>query len=181
MTAPRPRSVAPTLGFLALAVCALAVCDLAPLRAAEVPAARSVPNLAGTFLITATFTDPAELGEVEVLITFAPGRGVNEGTLVDTNALQLTPNPVCSPDQGVWRREGGGYVATHYNFCFDADAGYAPAGPTKIRDRLFLSDGGETLSGRQYIEGFDTAGNVVFVGKATLHGTRVHAEAPPSE
>jgi hypothetical protein len=153
-----------------------------PLRAGQAPpAAKSVPHLAGTFLVTATFTDPAELGEVEVLITFIPGRGGNEGTLVDTNAFQLTPNPVCSPDQGVWRRDGSSYVATHYNFCFDANDGYAPAGPTKIRDRLFLSDGGETLTGTQYIEGFDTAGNLVFVGKATLHGTRVRAEAPPSE
>jgi hypothetical protein len=153
----------------------------ATLLASPLAADEAVPNLAGTFLVTATFVDPPELGAVEVLITFTPGRGANEGTLVDTNGFQLTPNPVCSPDQGVWKRRGSSYVATHYNFCFDATHGYAPAGLTKIRDRLFLSDGGETLTGTQYIEGFDTDGNLVFVGKATLHGTRVHAEAPPAD
>jgi hypothetical protein len=139
-------------------------------------------KLEGTWLVTATFTDPAGIPPFKVLITFMPGRSDNEGTLIDTNEFQLTPNPVCTPDQGVWERTGGrNFIATHLNFCFDAFQGYVPAGPTKVRDVLSLNDLGDTLTGRQYIEGFDTAGNIVFTGKVNLQGTRVRAEAPPPQ
>ncbi len=167
---------------LSLALAALATAS--PLAAAG-DAVRAASNggssLAGTFLVTATFTDPADIPPSQVLITFMPGRNANEGTLVDTNTFQNTPPIPCSPDQGVWRRKGGSFIATHYNFCFDADNGNVPAGPTKIRDRLFLGNGGETLTGTQYVEGYDTDGNLVFVGRVTLQGTRVHAEAPPAD
>lgn len=149
-------------------------------RGQTTEAASAASGLAGAFLVTATFTDPPDLPPTQVLITFAPGRDRDEGTLVDTNQFQLTPNPVCSPDQGVWRRaHGRQFIATHYNFCFDADNGYEPAGPTKIRDRIVLAANGESFTGTQYIEGFDPDGTLVFTATATLAGERLHAEPPP--
>ena len=136
-------------------------------------------NLVGTWLVTATFTDPVGVPPFKVLFSFAPGRNDREGTLIDTNEFQLTPNPVCSPDQGVWERTGSrSFIATHFNFCFDALNMYVPAGPTKIRDTIRVSHNGETLQMRQYIEGFDTDGNLVFVGTVEGTGVRIHAEAP---
>jgi hypothetical protein len=149
-------------------------------------------RIEGTWRVTATFVSaeacdasgcaPIDLsGELKVLITFAPGATKNEGTLVDTNEFQLTPNPVCTPDQGTWQRVGNGqYIATHYNFCFDATADYAPAGPTKIRASLNVS-ADDKLTGSQFIEGFDAENNLVFRARVSLEGERVHAEAPPAE
>src|ERR1041384_6396470 len=69
-------------------------------------------KLEGAWLLTATFVDPPGIPPFKVLLTFASGKTENEGTLMDTNEFQLTPNPVCSPDQGVWARTGNGeYVA----------------------------------------------------------------------
>jgi hypothetical protein len=104
-----------------------------------------------------------------VLITFSPGATKNEGTLIDTNEFQLTPNPVCTPDQGVWQRVG---------FCFDARAEYAPAGPTKILATISVS-ADDALAGTQFIEGFDPENNLVFRGRVALSGEGVRAEAPP--
>jgi hypothetical protein len=138
-------------------------------------------SLEGSWLVTATFTDPIGIPPFKVLFNFSPGKSDDEGTLIDTNEFQLTPNPVCSPDQGVWERTGNReFIATHYNFCFDALNMYAPAGPTKIRDSIKLSKDGESFAMNQYIEGFDTDNNLVFVGKVTASGVRLHAEAPPS-
>jgi hypothetical protein len=138
-------------------------------------------NLAGSWLVTATFTDPVGIPPFKVLFSFAPGKNDNEGTLIDTNEFQLTPNPVCSPDQGVWERTGSrSFIATHFNFCFDAFNMYVPAGPTKIRDTIRVSHNGESFQMRQYIEGFDTDGNLVFVGTVEGTGVRIHAEAPPA-
>jgi hypothetical protein len=50
----------------------------------------------------------------------------------------------------------------------------------KVRDELKLNNPGSELTGIQYIEAFDTGGNLVFTAKATLVGTRVRAEAPPA-
>ncbi len=163
----------------------------APSARAQEPARAKKNRIEGTWLVTATFTgaqncdasgctptDPP--GSLKVIITFIPGRAANEGTLVDTNEFQLTPNPVCSPDQGTWERQpDGSIVATHLNFCFDATADYAPAGPTKIRDRITLTDP-DHFTGRQYVEGFDTDGVLVFIGEVTLTGERLRAEAPPA-
>lgn len=138
-------------------------------------------SLEGSWLVTATFSDPAGIPPFKVLFNFSPGRTDNEGTLIDTNEFQLTPNPVCSPDQGVWERTGNReFIATHYNFCFDALNMYVPAGPTKIRDTIKLSKDGESFTMRQYIEGYDTDNNLVFVGKVDATGIRLHAEAPPA-
>ncbi len=137
-------------------------------------------TLEGAWLVTATFTDPVGIPPFKVLFNFAPGKNDNEGTLIDTNEFQLTPNPVCSPDQGVWERVGNReFIATHYNFCFDALNMYTPAGPTKIRDSIKISKDGESFTMKQYIEGFDTDNNLVFVGKVNATGVRLHAEAPP--
>src|SRR5205085_12105337 len=116
--------------------------------------------------------------------TFMPGRNDDEGTLVDTNEFQNTPNPICSPDQGVWERQNNReFIATHYNFCFDAFSTPpgAPDGTSKVRDTIKLSKNGETFEMLQYIEGFDTEGDLVFTGTVTGHGVRLHAEAPPSQ
>ncbi len=137
-------------------------------------------KLVGTWLVDATFTDPPEIPTFKVLITFMPGRDDNEGTLVDTNEFQLTPGPVCTPDQGVWERTGNrSFTITQYNFCFDTENGSVPAGPTKIRGEITLGNSGDEFTGRQFIEGFDTGGNVVFTGSVSLQGSRVKAEAPP--
>jgi len=154
---------------------------IVPVGAVDKDNDRNKHRLEGTWLVTATFTDPTGIDPFKVLFTFAPGRNDDEGTLIDTNEFQLTPNPVCSPDQGVWERTGNReFIATHFNFCFDALNMYVPAGPTKIRDVINLSRDGETLRMRQYIEGYDTDGNLVFTGTVAATGVRIHAEAPPS-
>jgi hypothetical protein len=138
-------------------------------------------RLEGTWRVAATFVDPPDTPPSEVLLTFTPGRSSDEGALIDTNSAQLVPNPVCTPDQGVWKRvKRHEFIATHFNYCFDATAGFAPAGPTKVRDRIVLGADGAHFSGTQYIEGFDTNGNVVFVGRVNLAGERIEAEAPPA-
>src|SRR5206468_23458 len=76
------------------------------------------PQLLGTWLVEGSFGDGS--APFHVLITFMPGRSVNEGTLIDTNEFQLTGNPICTPDQGVWKWVSGGkFIATHLTFCFD--------------------------------------------------------------
>src|SRR5205823_3241515 len=115
-----------------------------------------------------------------VLITFSAGKTPNEGTLYDTNELQLTPNPVCSIDQGTWARSSyKTFRATHYAFCFDATSEYAPAGSVKVRDAITL-EGADTLSIRQRVDGFNPDGTLNFIGEVTLTGTRVVPEAPPA-
>jgi hypothetical protein len=150
-------------------------------------------RLEGTWLVTATFTsaqacdggkcEPIDVpAPFQVLITFMAGTSEDEGTLVDTNEFQLTPNPVCTPDQGTWQRTGSRtFIATQRNFCFDATAGYLPAGPTKIRATFSVNDPNTILTGRQYIEGFDTSNHLVFIGQVNLQGPRIKAEAPPAQ
>src|SRR5262245_40741032 len=89
-------------------------------------------KLEGTWLVTVTFPDEFSL---KVLFTFTPGRSDDEGTLIDQNEYQLTPNPVCTADQGVWKRVGTrSFIATHLAFCFDATQNFDPAGSVKVRD-----------------------------------------------
>lgn len=134
----------------------------------------------GTWLVEGSFTPADGSAPFKVLFTFFPGRNINEGTLTDTNEFQLTGNPVCTPDQGVWRRVSPGkYIATHLNFCFDVKKKDSPPdGPTKIWDTITFQ-GGDRFDGLQYIEGYDNSGKVVFSAHVTLHGTRVHAETSP--
>lgn len=148
-------------------------------------------RLEGTYLLTATMTsaqgcdntgcvplDP--LPPFKVLLTFAAGASADEGILVDTSEFQLVPNPVCTPDQGSWKRTGKNqFVATHLDFCFDATANYSPAGLSKVRDEITIASSGH-LSGRQYVEGFDPSGTLVYVAELTIDGNKVQAEAPPS-
>jgi hypothetical protein len=149
-------------------------------RAAEVIDFPLNARLEGTWVVTATLTNPPGIPPLEVLLTFMPGRTESEGTLVDTNSAQLTPNPVCTPDQGVWKRvKRREFVTTHKNYCFDATSGFAFAGPTLIYDSLTLANDGNSLTGTQHIVGYDAQGNVVFVGDATLAGSRLQAQAPP--
>jgi hypothetical protein len=134
-------------------------------------------RLDGTWLATVTFPDGFAL---KVLFTFAPGRDATEGTLIDQNEYQLTPNPVCTADQGAWRKTpGGGYIATHLAFCFDATDNYAPAGSVKVRDEIRVSRRGDTFTGRQFIEIYDVDGNQVDQFEAAMEAVRVQPEAPP--
>jgi hypothetical protein len=170
-------------------IIALALATAAPAGAQQQAGAKK-NRIEGTWQVTSTATSlqvcdangctPVDAPPpFKVLISFSAGRSANEGTLVDTSEFELTPNPVCTPDQGTWERQSDGSIlATHLNFCFDATNGYAPAGPTKVRDRLTLTDA-DHFTGRQYVEGFDTNGVRVVILEATLDGTRVHAEAPP--
>jgi hypothetical protein len=134
-------------------------------------------RLDGTWLATVTFTDGFSL---KVLFTFAPGKDANEGTLIDQNEYQLTPNPVCTADQGAWKRRGSSYLATHLAFCFDAEANYDPAGSVKVRDEIRVNRRGDAFTGRQFIEIYDTGGEVVDEFEAALEAVRVNPEAPPA-
>lgn len=140
-------------------------------------AASQKNKLEGTWLATVTFSDGFQL---KVLFTFMPGRSDNEGTLIDTNEFELTPNPICTPDQGVWERTGDrDFIATHLTFCFDTTKGSVPAGTAKVRDSIRIGNRPDTFTGTQYVEVFDTAGNLVATFDATMQATRLRAEAPP--
>jgi len=135
-------------------------------------------RLEGTWQTTVTFEDDFEL---KVLFTFMPGRDETEGTLIDQNEFLLTPNPVCTADQGVWKKTATrSYIATHFAFCFDATAGYEPAGSVKVRDEIEINLKGTAFTGRQFIEIYDTGGKLVDEFEAEMEGTRVIAEAPPA-
>jgi hypothetical protein len=135
-------------------------------------------RLEGTWQTTVTFEDDFAL---KVLFTFMPGRDETEGTLIDQNEYQLTPGPVCTADQGVWKKtDTRTYIATHFAFCFDADAGYEPAGSVKVRDAIEINLKGTAFTGRQFIEIFDTEGKLVDEFEADMEGTRVSAQAPPA-
>lgn len=135
-------------------------------------------RLEGTWQTVVTFEDDFEL---KVLFTFMPGRDESEGTLIDQNEFLLTPNPVCTADQGVWKQTSTrAYIATHFAFCFDADKGYEPVGSVKVRDEIELNLKGTAFTGRQYIEILDLEGKVVDVFEADMAGTRVIAQAPPA-
>ena len=140
-------------------------------------------GLEGTWKVNFSITEPPGFPSVDVLFTFIRGEGRNGGTVTDTNSLQLTPNRVCTPDQGVWERQGEGpYIATFYDFCFDQTSNSPGtfSGTSKIRDRITLGRDGEAIDVHQYIEGFDATGAPVFVSVGDGHGVRIKAEAPPA-
>ena len=135
-------------------------------------------TLDGTWNTLVTFEDNTML---HVLFTFIPGRDDGQGALVDQNEYQYTPNPVCTADQGVWRRTGSRrFIATHFAFCFDATQGYIPAGNVRVRDTINLSHNGSSFDGTQFVEAFDVNGNLVFSIHATMHGTKISAQPPPA-
>lgn len=135
-------------------------------------------KLDGTWLATVTFSDGFSL---KVLFTFTPGSEDNEGTLIDQNEYQFTPNPVCTADQGVWKKSGNSsYIATHLAFCFDAQSNYDPAGSVKVRDEIRLSRRGDTFTGRQYIQVYDVNGDLTDEFEATMEAARVKPQAPPN-
>lgn len=120
---------------------------------------------------------------IEVLFTFTPGHNKTEGAVFDSNSFQLTPNPVCTQDQGVWEKVGErSYIATHYAYCFDETSVPAgdPDGYVKVRDAITLSQDGNSFTINQYVEGFDTEGTQNFSASGSGEATRVVAEAPPA-
>jgi hypothetical protein len=133
-------------------------------------------RLEGTWQTTVSFSDGFVL---KVLFTFMAGRDENEGTLIDTNEFLLTPDPIGTPDQGVWQRiVDRSFIATHLAFLFNSADG-SPAGTAKVRDAINMSDN-DHFTGRQYVEGFDTNGNLIFSVQATMTGVRLKAQAPPA-
>lgn len=134
-------------------------------------------RLEGLWLATVTFPDEFSL---KVLFNFFPGRDETEGTLIDANEFQLTPNPVCTADQGAWKQTNtNSYIATHYAFCFDATNDFEPGGSVKVRDNIVMNGKGNGFSGTQYIEIFDTDGVLVDTFEAEMTAVRLTAEAPP--
>lgn len=134
-------------------------------------------RLEGLWLATVTFEDEFSL---KVLFNFFPGRDETEGTLIDANEFQLTPNPVCTADQGVWKKTNTNtYIATHFAFCFDANNDFEPDGSVKVRDNIEMNPKGTDFSGTQYIEIFDAKGDLVDVFEAEMTAVRINAEAPP--
>jgi len=128
----------------------------------------------------ATVTFPGDFS-LKVFFTFIPGTSDGDGTLIDQNEYQYTPNPVCTADQGVWQRTTGQkFIATHYAFCFDAENGFEPAGSVKVRDNIIVSKSGDTFEGTQHVDIYDADGNHVDEVDATMTGERVAAEAPPA-
>ena len=131
-------------------------------------------NIEGTWLADVTFTDGFTL---KVLFTFMPVKDGEEGTLIDTNEYQFTPNPICTPDQGVWARTGDrDFAATHKTFCFDQNEGGNPAGTAKIRDSIRLNSSGNEFTGTQRVDIYDTAGNLTDTFNATMHAVRMRVE-----
>ncbi len=136
-------------------------------------------TLNGTWRALVTF-DPTF--SLHVLFTFNSSEGDGQGTLIDQNEYQYTPNPICTADQGVWRKTSRRhFIATHFAYCFDATAGYVPAGSVKVRDNITTSQSGTSFTGTQYIEIFDVDGNLIDTVQATMTGTKLNAEAPPPE
>jgi hypothetical protein len=133
-------------------------------------------RLEGTWLATVTFTDGFAL---KVLFTFMPGKDDTEGTLIDTNEFLLTPDPIGTPDQGVWQRTSDrSYIATHLAFLFNSADG-SPAGTAKVRDAISLN--GDRFTGFQFVDIYDTDGHPVVSVRATMTAVRMRAEAPPND
>lgn len=134
-------------------------------------------RLEGLWLATVTFEDEFSL---KVLFNFFPGRKGDEGTLIDANEFQLTPNPVCTADQGAWKQTGTRtYIATHYAFCFDATNDFGPDGSVKVRDNIEMNLKGTGFTGTQYIELYDADGVLVDTLQAEMTAVKLDAEAPP--
>jgi len=150
---------------------------LQPERAGGNVAASASTQLEGTWLATVTFEDGTV---IKVLFTFMPGRNDTQGTLIDTNQFLLTPDPIGTPDQGVWQRIGlGKFIATHLAFLFNSNDG-SPFGTAKVRDAITLSNAGDKFTGTQFVEVFDTNGTEVVSVHATMTAVRLKAEAPPA-
>ncbi len=134
-------------------------------------------TLNGTWLAVVTFDPNFQL---HVLFTFNSSGDDGQGTLIDQNEYQYTPNPVCTADQGVWRKTSRRhFIATHFAYCFDATAGYIPDGSVKVRDNITTSQNGSSFTGTQYIEIFDVDGNLIDTVQATMTGTKLNAAPPP--
>ena len=134
-------------------------------------------RLEGTWLATVSFTDGFVL---KVLFTFMPGQNENEGTLIDTNEFLLTPDPIGTPDQGVWQRTAErNFIATHLAFLFNSSDG-SPAGTAKVRDAITINQLGTQFTGRQFVEIFDADGNFVDSFSAMMTAVKLRAEAPPA-
>lgn len=127
-------------------------------------------RLEGTWRSTESFGDVA----FRVLYTFGAGKNPNNGIVVHSDELFLVAAPSCLNSQGVWKRTGERrFTATDEGFCFDTNAGFAPAGKIKFEAAIRLNQPGNEFDGTLHIEGFDVDGNLVFSDDAVLHGVRM--------
>lgn len=131
------------------------------------------PSLLGTWNVVQTSSDGFKF---KWHYTFMPGRTIDEGTMITTSSLDLVPNPVCIPEQGVWVKTGvRQYALTRETFCFEEPSG-DPAGSAKWRSVITLGPLGNGFTGREQLEAFDPQGHLVFSAEDTLRATRMQVE-----
>jgi hypothetical protein len=134
------------------------------------------PSILGTWNVTQTSSDGFRF---RWHFTFMPGRTSDEGTIITTSSLDLVPNPVCVPEQGVWVKTGvREYAVTRETFCFDEPSG-DPAGTGKWRTLITLGPRGNGLVGREHLDVYDPQGNLIFSANDTLRGMRMQVEMLP--
>ena len=133
----------------------------------------SSKKLEGTWNVTETTGDGFQF---QWHYTFGPGRTANDGTLIATSNLDLTPDPIIVPSQGVWIKTGARtFATTRETFSFDSATG-APVGPAKWRSAITLDATGNAFTGTEHLDVFDLDGNLVFSADDTVEGIRMEVE-----
>jgi hypothetical protein len=135
------------------------------------------PSILGTWNVTQTSAGGFQF---QWHYTFMPGSTSDDGTLITSSSLDLVPNPVCVPEQGVWMKIGiRQYALTRATFCFDEPSG-DPAGSAKWRTVITLGRQGNGFVGSEHLDAFDPQGHLVFSADDTLRATRMQVEMPPA-
>ena len=135
-------------------------------------------TLEGTWRTTEVVADLG-LFDLPGLITFSAGaKSRKGGTVVHTDPGFVTPESVCLPLQGVWKRTGRRtFIGTDENFC-DGSNGFAGI---RTKYSITLDRSGNEFHADYFIEFLDADGNNAFggfVALGTLDGVRMQAEAP---
>lgn len=132
-----------------------------------VKAGSTVPQLEGTWRVTATITDGPP--PFSALYSFSGG-----GTLQETDETQLL-TPSAGPALGTWTKVGTNqYAFTWESYLFDFSSD-SPAGRLQIRGVVTLT-GKDTYTAVDQFAFYDTDGNVAFSGCATEEATRMTVE-----
>jgi hypothetical protein len=107
---------------------------------------------------------------------FAPGKTVNEGTVIFSTELDAGPETTCTPSSGAWKRNSANqFIATSKAVCNEKGVVF-----TVVSFDIYeISDSNNTFSGKQKLIGFNLDGKQIFSTDVALSGTILQATPPP--